>query len=105
LILIFFIIRKTITDFERVIMPTYDYACDKCGYTFEEQLPIADRKVPEGHCMECNDGDVRQSPAVPGFAYDNISSPGHKKSTPLWMKDRLKDIKRNTYKSTMNIPE
>ena len=41
----------------------------------------------------------------PYFAYDNISSPGHKKSTPSWMKDKLKEIKRNQPKATMNIPE
>ena len=86
-------------------MPTYDYACDKCDNTFEEQLPIAQRKVPEGRCMECNDGNVRQRVAVPGFVYDNISSPGHKKATPSWMKDKLKEIKRTQPKATMNIPE
>ena len=86
-------------------MPTYDYACDKCDNTFEKHLPIAHRKVPEGRCMECNDGDVRQKVAVPGFAYDNISSPGHKKSSPSWMKDKLKEIKKQQPKATMNIPE
>ena len=86
-------------------MPTYDYACDKCGNTFEEQLPIANRKVPEGRCMECNDGNVRQLIGVPLFAYDNISSPGHLKKTPNWMKDRLKDIKKNQPLTTMTVPD
>ena len=27
-------------------MPTYDYRCEKCGYTFEETLKIVDREVP-----------------------------------------------------------
>jgi|TARA_B100000424_G_scaffold67103_1_gene49639 putative FmdB family regulatory protein len=86
-------------------MPTYDYRCDNCGYTFEEVVPISQRKVPEGRCMKCNNGDIRQVVAAPYFAYDNISSPGHKKSTPSWMKDKLKEIKRNQPKATMNIPE
>ena len=85
-------------------MPTYDYACDNCDNVFEEQLSIADRKLPEGRCMECNDGDVRQLIGVPLFAYDNIASKGHSKKTPDWMKDRLKDIKKNQPGSTMNIP-
>ena len=84
-------------------MPTYDYRCDNCGYTFEEVVPISQRKVPEGRCMKCNNGDIRQVIGTPYFAYDNISSPGHKKSTPSWMKDKLKEIKRNQPKATMNI--
>ena len=46
-------------------MPTYDYRCDNCGHTFEQTLLISQRKVPEGRCMECNDGDVRQVIGVP----------------------------------------
>ena len=83
-------------------MPTYDYACDKCDNTFEEKLPISERKVPEGRCMECNDGDVRQAIGAPLFAYDNISSPGHKKKPPSWMTDKLKEIKKNQPKATMS---
>ena len=51
------------------------------------------------------DGEVKMKVGVPGFAYDNISSPGHKKSSPNWMKDKLKEIKRQQPKATMNIPE
>ena len=86
-------------------MPTYDYRCDNCGHTFEQTLLISQRKVPEGRCMECNDGDVRQVIGVPYFAYDNISSPGHLKKTPSWMKDRLKDVKKSQPLATMNIPD
>ena len=97
-------------------MPTYDYKCEKCGHTFYEDLKIADRKIPtESPCaqqipqtkhlsFECG-GEVKMKVAVPGFAYDNISSPGHKKSSPSWMKDKLKEIKRTQPKATMNIPE
>jgi|TARA_R100000353_G_C6401675_1_gene167833 hypothetical protein len=55
--------------------------------------------------MECNDGDVRQVIGVPYFAYDNISSPGHLKKTPSWMKDKLKDVKKSQPLATMNIPD
>ena len=48
-------------------MPTYDYACNKCDNAFEEQLPISERKVPEGRCTECNEGDVRQVLSAPYF--------------------------------------
>jgi len=86
-------------------MPFYDYGCDSCDNVFEEQLVIADRKVPEGRCMKCNEGNIRQKIGVPLFAYDNISSPGHAKKAPGWMKDKLKEIKRNQPGATMNIPE
>ena len=85
-------------------MPTYDYACNNCDNVFEEHLPISQRKVPEGRCMECNDGDVRQVIAMPGFAYDNIASKGHPKKTPDWMTDRLKDIKKSQPKADFTIP-
>ncbi len=88
-------------------MPTYDYKCEKCKHEFERQLPIAKMNEPTEYpcpCGPCH-GTIIKMVAVPGFAYDNISSPGHKKSTPNWMKDKLKEIKRTTYKSTMNIPE
>ena len=86
-------------------MPTYDYACDKCDNAFEEFQTIANRKVPEGRCMECNEGDVRQQIGTPLFAYDNISSPGHLKKPPRWMKDKLKEVKRTQPGATMNIPD
>ena len=42
---------------------------------------------------------------MPGFAYDNISSPGHLKKTPSWMKDKLKTIKKEQPLATMSIPD
>ena len=86
------------------IMPTYDYRCDNCGYCFEAFQTIANRKVPEGRCMECNNGDVRQVVGAPYFAYDNIASKGHTKKTPDWMTDRLKDIKKNQPGADFTIP-
>jgi|TARA_Y100000310_G_scaffold179410_1_gene179381 putative FmdB family regulatory protein len=77
-------------------MPTYNYSCDKCDNTFEEQLPIAQRKVPEGRCVECNDGDVRQMIVAPGFAYDNIKTRhSTNNKEPGWYSDKIKDMKRN----------
>ena len=86
-------------------MPTYDYRCDNCGYTFEQVMPISQRKVPEGRCMESNDGNIRQVIGTPDFAYDNISSPVHLKKTPGWMKDKLKEVKKSQPGATMNIPD
>ena len=101
------------------MMPTYDYKCEKCGHEFEESLPIARRKEPtkipcsrqiidnnyDPQCFDCNGEVVQKILSAPGFAYDNISSPGHKKSTASWMKDKLKEIKRTQPLATMNIPE
>ena len=88
-------------------MPYYDYMCEKCGNEFELNLKIADRHIPtETPCEEqgCG-GKISIKVGLTGFAYDNISSPGHKKSTPLWMKHKLQEIKRTQPGATMNIPE
>jgi len=36
-----------------------------------------------------------------GFAYDNISSPGHPKKPPGWYTDKIKDMKRNIPGNTL----
>jgi len=81
-------------------MPTYDYQCDKCGNTFEEQLSISERKVPEGRCMECNDGDVRQILTAPYFGYDNIKTK-HSKKEPGWYREKMQEIKRTVPGNTL----
>ena len=85
-------------------MPTYDYECIKCGYGFEEDLKIADRKIPtEERCRfpTCG-GEVKQIIVkASGFAYDNISSPGHPKKPPGWYTDKIKDMKRNIPGNTL----
>ena len=99
-------------------MPTYDYRCEKCGYEFEDFLPISKRKEPtEVPCknqlekastmgrglyrMNYCGGKIVQVPGRTSFAYDNIASPGHPKKPPEWMSDKLKEIKKNQPKSTM----
>ena len=84
-------------------MPTYDYECTKCGLTFEEDLKIADRKIPtEERCRfpTCG-GEVKQIivKAV-GFAYDNIKTK-HSKKVPGWYTDKIKDMKRNIPGNTL----
>ena len=78
-------------------MPTYDYECIKCGYSFEEDLKIADRKIPtEERCRfpTCG-GEVKQIIVkASGFAYDNIRTK-HSKKEPGWYSDKIKDMKRN----------
>ena len=87
-------------------MPFYDYECDSCDNEFEEKHLIVDRHIPvDKICGQCGKGKIKMKVGVPGFAYDNISSPGHKKSTPSWMKDKLKDIKRSQPGATMTVPE
>ena len=93
-------------------MPRYVYKCDTCEEIWEESFPYEERDRPiEDGCTAtisrnapC-DGKIMRIPAMPGFAYDNISSPGHLKKTPGWMKDRLKDIKRKQPGATMSIPD
>ncbi len=78
-------------------MPTYDYECIKCGYVFEENLKIADRKIPTEE--PCRDGDcggeVKQIiVTASGFAYDNIRTK-HSKKVPGWYTDKIKDLKHS----------
>ena len=84
-------------------MPTYDYECIKCGYSFEEDLKIADRKIPtEERCRfpTCG-GEVKQIIVkASGFAYDNIRTK-HSKKVPGWYTDKIKDMKRNIPGNTL----
>ena len=84
-------------------MPTYDYKCEKCGHTFEEDLKIADRKIPtEELCRfpTCG-GEVKQIIVkASGFAYDNIRTK-HSKKEPGWYSDKIKDMKRNIPGNTL----
>ena len=84
-------------------MPTYDYECTKCGLTFEEDLKIADRKIPtEERCRfpTCG-GEVKQIIVkAAGFAYDNIRTK-HSKKVPGWYTDKIKDMKRNIPGNTL----
>ena len=84
-------------------MPTYDYECKKCGYSFEEDLKIADRKIPtEERCRfpTCG-GEVKQIIVkASGFAYDNIKTK-HSKKVPGWYADKIKDMKRNIPGNTL----
>ena len=84
-------------------MPTYDYECKKCGYVFEEDLKIADRKIPtEERCRfpTCG-GEVKQIIVkASGFAYDNIRTK-HSKKEPGWYTDKIKDMKRNIPGNTL----
>ena len=84
-------------------MPTYDYECIKCGYAFEEDLKIADRKIPtEERCRfpTCG-GEVKQIIVqASGFAYDNIKTK-HSKKVPGWYTDKITDLKRNNPGNTL----
>ena len=94
-------------------MPTYDYECIKCGYSFEEDLKIADRKSPtESPCtqqisqtkhmsFECG-GEVKQIIAAPYFGYDNIHTRhSTKNKEPGWFKDKMTDMKKNIPGNTL----
>ena len=88
-------------------MPTYDYKCDneECGHVEEILQKGSDPFHFKNGCPKCGGVEMTRMIGVPYFAYDNISSPGHKKSSPSWMKDKLKEIKKQQPKATMNIPE
>ena len=91
-------------------MPTYDYRCEKCDHTFEENLKIAYRKIPtESPCERqlhraapiCG-GKVKQIIVkASGFAYDNIRTRHSTKKVPGWYTDKIKDMKRNIPGNTL----
>ena len=98
-------------------MPTYDYECIKCGYVFEEDLKIADRKIPtESPCAQEIDvqqtkhmtfaqacgGEVKQILAAPYFGYDNIKTRhSTNNKEPGWFKDKMTDMKKNIPGNTL----
>ena len=86
-------------------MPTYVYKCAKCENIFEENVKYEDRDAATEHlCQKCG-GNITRIPAMPLFAYDNIASKGHSKKPDQEFNNRLKDIKKSHYGSTMNIIE
>jgi len=91
-------------------MPTYDYKCEKCDHTFEENLKVVDRGVPtESPCERqlhraapiCG-GEVKQIIAAPYFGYDNIHTRhSTNNKEPGWYSDKIKDLKRNNPGNTL----
>jgi putative FmdB family regulatory protein len=91
-------------------MPTYDYKCENCGHTFEEDLKIVDRKIPtESPCVEqilhdgnpagqgyeaCG-GEVKQILFAPYFGYDNIRTKHSTNKVPSWHTDQMKELKHS----------
>jgi len=41
-------------------MPTYDYACQKCGHTFQRREKISDHGQKKVKCPECKSTRVGQ---------------------------------------------
>ncbi len=86
-------------------MPTYDYQCDTCGRTFEEQLPMDRRNEPVGYaCLaktgaggEC-EGHIEKKSTAPGVSY---TYGGAKTSDSF--KDVLRRIKKSHRGSTINV--
>ena len=83
-------------------MPTYDYKCNQCSYTFEEDLKIADRKIPtESPCVkqilhgETCGGEITQVMSAPYFAYDNIKTKHFVQPKAVGqLNDKLNDMKQ-----------
>ena len=83
-------------------MPTYVYRCLDCENVFEENVRYDDRDAPLDHpCQKCK-GKLNRIPAMPGFAYDNLS-PGKKPDRAF--NDKLKEIKKSHYGNSINVIE
>lgn len=84
-------------------MPNYDFSCTDCGFTVTDvQLLIAERDYPTTQpCPSCEkEGTIARIIAAPGVNY-SINRGGLK--TPEWTKDRLKHIKSQFPRSTINV--
>lgn len=82
-------------------MPRYDYRCEKCGYTWEQHFPIAERDTPLNEpCPECNEpGNIEKYlPSTSGLCYTVA-----KLKTPDSFKDLLKNIKSKHRHSSINV--
>ena len=81
-------------------MPYYDYQCMACGHVFEKNMLIRDRKKPtEEPCPECSKSEVIQKLATP-YQGDPWHFAGKKPDAGF--RDRLKEIKKSHYGSTIN---
>ena len=81
-------------------MPTYDYKCEKCDHTFEENLKVVDRGVPTE--SPCERQLHRAAPVCGGKIKMKAVAPGI--GDPLKMGlikpdgqyvEKLKEIKKN----------
>lgn len=74
-------------------MPTYDYKCEHCGFTFEKNVPIKDMDKPtEEPCSECGEKSITR---VFGAPLVNLSFRGStiQSHSSDGFKDILKGIK------------
>jgi len=91
-------------------MPTYDYRCEKCGHEFEENLKIADRKIPTeelceeqilqnensvGHGFEKCGGEVKQIIVAASGLADPVRLGIRKPDDGF--KDMMKRMKKNVH--------
>ena len=71
----------------------YDYYCDKCEKTWEENHTMANRDEPVGKPCSCGDGGiVKRGVCAPGLNYQGAMSP-IKRAGSGW-NDVLKGIKK-----------
>ncbi len=50
-------------------MPIYEYACNKCGYKFEEMQKLSDK--PLTLCPKCNKKDLKKLMSAAGVHIKN----------------------------------
>lgn len=70
-------------------MPSYDYACNRCGNVFTRKLKISERHNPTGTCEKCG-GEVTIALSAPSFAYDSNLK------TSDFFNDKMKQLKACT---------
>jgi len=80
-------------------MPTYDYKCSECDFSFEKILKIADRTIPTKECCpNCHkDSSVEICISAPApispFSIDGLKKPQSQ------FRERMKQIKSVAAKS------
>jgi len=81
-------------------MPIYDYTCRSCNITWEDVLPMADRKLPESQpCPHCGShaGQVLQTAANTnlGIGYSFQTTRDMKTLARSKFQDKLSEIHAN----------
>jgi len=84
-------------------MPTYDYKCSSCEYTFEKIMRISERHLPETEsCPNCNLSNTVQQCIVAASLVSPFRLDGVKKA-PSQFKERMQQIKHGLGKQRHNL--
>lgn len=81
-------------------MPTYEYDCSACGERFEIRVSIADQRVRDIRCAECDSPDVRRHYGAVAIVGDRRAAPAPSELRQVDGGDLTRDVARRYAKNT-----